>query len=238
MTMNPVSALTGATTDRILDDELIRASCAAAMHEAAVIGARIGCDVQQSAEDRFAVTRKLGAFKTSMLQDVEAGRRSSWMRWWVRYAKLVCGSQLPRQRSIRSSASRAFMDACVACTRTAPVSFLQKGERLPKEPFATQHPELKTYFLVRLRLRPVIPSPLSPRPRSASVPGSGTDVALRAVVVAGVPAATLFATSVNRSWAVAVEFGRSSRNRPKHRGDCTQAGQPSNQRYLLHLKSS
>jgi 2-dehydropantoate 2-reductase len=74
MTMNPVSALTGATTDRILDDELIRASCAAAMHEAAAIGARIGCDVQQSAEDRFAVTRKLGAFKTSMLQDVEAGR--------------------------------------------------------------------------------------------------------------------------------------------------------------------
>jgi 2-dehydropantoate 2-reductase len=74
MTMNPVSALTGATTDRVLDDELIRAFCAAAMREAAVIGARIGCDVQQSAEDRFAVTRKLGAFKTSMLQDVEAGR--------------------------------------------------------------------------------------------------------------------------------------------------------------------
>jgi 2-dehydropantoate 2-reductase len=30
--------------------------------------------VTQSAEDRHAVTRKLGAFKTSMLQDVEAGR--------------------------------------------------------------------------------------------------------------------------------------------------------------------
>ncbi len=28
----------------------------------------------QSTEDRHAVTRKLGAFKTSMLQDVEAGR--------------------------------------------------------------------------------------------------------------------------------------------------------------------
>jgi 2-dehydropantoate 2-reductase len=74
MTMNPLSALTGATTDRMLDDELIRAFCAAAMREAAVVGARIGCDVQQLAEDRFAVTRKLGAFKTSMLQDVEGGR--------------------------------------------------------------------------------------------------------------------------------------------------------------------
>jgi 2-dehydropantoate 2-reductase len=74
MTMNPLSALTGGTTDRMLDDELIRTFCAAAMREAAVIGAHIGCDVRQSAEDRFAVTRKLGAFKTSMLQDVEAGR--------------------------------------------------------------------------------------------------------------------------------------------------------------------
>jgi 2-dehydropantoate 2-reductase len=74
MTMNPLSALTGATTDRMLDDELIRRFCADAMREAAAVGARIGCDVRQSAEDRFAVTRKLGAFKTSMLQDVEAGR--------------------------------------------------------------------------------------------------------------------------------------------------------------------
>ncbi|GAC1455395.1 MAG: 2-dehydropantoate 2-reductase [Steroidobacteraceae bacterium] len=74
MTMNPVSALTGATTDRILDDELISAFCAAVMREAAVIGARIGCEVQQSPQDRFAVTRRLGAFKTSMLQDVETGR--------------------------------------------------------------------------------------------------------------------------------------------------------------------
>jgi 2-dehydropantoate 2-reductase len=74
MTMNPVSALTAATADRVLDDELVRAFCAAAMREAAAVGARIGCDVRESAEDRFAVTRKLGAFKTSMLQDVEASR--------------------------------------------------------------------------------------------------------------------------------------------------------------------
>jgi 2-dehydropantoate 2-reductase len=74
MTMNPVSALTGATTDRVLDDEQVRAFCAAAMQEAAAVGARIGCDVRESAEDRQAVTRKLGVFKTSMLQDVEAGR--------------------------------------------------------------------------------------------------------------------------------------------------------------------
>ena len=74
MTMNPVSALTAATADRLLDDELVRGFCAAAMREAAAVGARIGCDVRESVEDRFAVTRRLGVFKTSMLQDVEALR--------------------------------------------------------------------------------------------------------------------------------------------------------------------
>jgi 2-dehydropantoate 2-reductase len=74
MTMNPVSALTGATVDRALDDPLVNGFCLEVMREAAAIGARIGCPIEQSGEDRNAVTRKLGAFKTSMLQDVEAGR--------------------------------------------------------------------------------------------------------------------------------------------------------------------
>jgi len=74
MTLNPVSALTGATGDRILGDPLVRRFCSAAMDEAQAIGARIGCTITQSAEDRHAVTARLGAFKTSMLQDTEAGR--------------------------------------------------------------------------------------------------------------------------------------------------------------------
>jgi len=74
MTMNPVSALTRATADRVLDDPLVRAFCSAVMTEAQAIGARIGLPIEQSPDDRHAVTRKLGAFKTSMLQDVEAGR--------------------------------------------------------------------------------------------------------------------------------------------------------------------
>lgn len=74
MTINPVSALTGATADRILDDPLVREFCSAAMREVAGIGERIGFPLMYSPEDRHAVTRKLGAFKTSMLQDVEGGR--------------------------------------------------------------------------------------------------------------------------------------------------------------------
>jgi len=74
MTMNPVSAITGATVDRIMADPLVLAFCTAAMEEAAAVGARIGCAVAQSAEDRHAVTRKLGRFRTSMQNDVDAGR--------------------------------------------------------------------------------------------------------------------------------------------------------------------
>jgi 2-dehydropantoate 2-reductase len=74
MTMNPVSALTGALTDRILDDDLVREFCTSAMREAAAIGARIGCDVRESPAERQQVTRRLGAIRTSMLQDVAAGK--------------------------------------------------------------------------------------------------------------------------------------------------------------------
>ena len=74
MTMNPVSAMTGATVDKVLADPLVRAFCSAAMQEAAQLGALIGCDIAQSPEQRHQITGKLGRFKTSMQQDVEAGR--------------------------------------------------------------------------------------------------------------------------------------------------------------------
>lgn len=74
MTMNPISALTGASCDLILDDPDARAFASAIMDEAAAVGAAIGCPITQSPDDRHDITRQLGAFKTSMLQDAEAGR--------------------------------------------------------------------------------------------------------------------------------------------------------------------
>jgi 2-dehydropantoate 2-reductase len=74
LTMNPVSAITGAPTDRLLADPLVRAFCSAAMHEASAVGARIGCTIDHPPEDRHAMTLKLGSIRPSMLQDVEAGR--------------------------------------------------------------------------------------------------------------------------------------------------------------------
>ena len=74
MSVNPISAFTGATTDLILDDELVRGFVSRIMLEAKAVGAQLGIAIDQTPEDRHQVTRKLGAFKTSMLQDVEAGR--------------------------------------------------------------------------------------------------------------------------------------------------------------------
>src|SRR5207247_7370295 len=73
-TINPLSALTRATCDLILADSECRAWMLDGMAELAAIGSAIGCPITESGEDRMAVTARLGAFKTSMLQDVEAGR--------------------------------------------------------------------------------------------------------------------------------------------------------------------
>ena len=74
MTVNPISAFTGATTDLIMQDDLVRNFVSQIMLEAKLIGEKIGIPIAQTPEDRHAITRKLGAFKTSMLQDVEAGK--------------------------------------------------------------------------------------------------------------------------------------------------------------------
>ena len=74
MTANPISALTLATADRILANDDVRDFTLRCMAEAAAIGAAIGCPISESGEDRLKITATLGAFKTSMLQDVELGR--------------------------------------------------------------------------------------------------------------------------------------------------------------------
>lgn len=74
MTMNPISAITGATLDRILDDPYVRTFATRCMLEAAAVGDRIGLRIEVSPEDRHTVTRELGAVRTSMLQDVQGGR--------------------------------------------------------------------------------------------------------------------------------------------------------------------
>jgi len=72
--MNPLSALCHADIAAMLDDDGVRGLVLAMMREMAAIGTRIGLPIAQDVGERIAVTRRLGAFRTSMLQDLEAGR--------------------------------------------------------------------------------------------------------------------------------------------------------------------
>ena len=74
LTVNPVSAVTGASTHQLLADPLVRAFCSAAMREASAVGAQIGCAIDQLPEHGHAMMLQLASMKPSMLQDVEAGR--------------------------------------------------------------------------------------------------------------------------------------------------------------------
>ena len=58
-----------------MGDDLVREFASNIMLEAKEIGAKIGIAIDQSPEDRHVITRKMGAFKTSMLQDVQAKKQ-------------------------------------------------------------------------------------------------------------------------------------------------------------------
>lgn len=72
--MNPLSALSRADLSQMLDDDGVRGLTIAMMREMAAVGDRIGLHGFDDIDGRIETTRKLGAFRTSMLQDVEAGR--------------------------------------------------------------------------------------------------------------------------------------------------------------------
>ena len=74
MCFNPISMLTGSSTDRLIDDARVYALFIAMMDEAIALGRKLGIDAGIEPRPRIANTRKIGYVKTSMLQDAEAGR--------------------------------------------------------------------------------------------------------------------------------------------------------------------
>jgi 2-dehydropantoate 2-reductase len=74
ISFNPVSALTLATADRMLADAYVKDYMVAIMRECLAIGRAVGVDADIDPEARMDMARKLGVFKTSMLQDMEAGK--------------------------------------------------------------------------------------------------------------------------------------------------------------------
>ncbi|HZZ59824.1 MAG TPA: 2-dehydropantoate 2-reductase [Roseiarcus sp.] len=74
LAFNPISALSRSTLEGICRYPATRALAAAMMREAQTVGEAFGVRFRISIEKRIAGAEGVGAHKTSMLQDVEAGR--------------------------------------------------------------------------------------------------------------------------------------------------------------------
>jgi 2-dehydropantoate 2-reductase len=75
VSFNPVAALTLASANRLIADEYVKAYMIAIMRECLAIGRAVGVDADIDPEARMDMARKLGVFKPSTLQDMEAGKR-------------------------------------------------------------------------------------------------------------------------------------------------------------------
>lgn len=72
--LNPISALTGATVEQMCTDPDIRATVKAIMLEAQAVGESLGVKFAIDVEKRIAGAEAVGAHRTSMLQDLDLGR--------------------------------------------------------------------------------------------------------------------------------------------------------------------
>ena len=74
ISFNPISALTGATLVRIAEHPEASTLVKDVMTETVAVAKRLGIELPISIDQRIAGAAKVGEHKTSMLQDVEAGR--------------------------------------------------------------------------------------------------------------------------------------------------------------------
>ena len=74
LTFNPISSLTHSTLVDICQFPLTRELAAAMMREAQAVANRLGITFRVTLDKRIAGAERVGKHKTSMLQDVEAGR--------------------------------------------------------------------------------------------------------------------------------------------------------------------
>jgi 2-dehydropantoate 2-reductase len=71
---NPISALTGATLEQMVRHPDVSQLVRQVMAETEAVAARLGMELPITIDQRMAGAEKVGAHKTSMLQDLEAGR--------------------------------------------------------------------------------------------------------------------------------------------------------------------
>jgi 2-dehydropantoate 2-reductase len=75
VSFNPVSALTQSTANVLIESREVKTYMVEIMKEVLAIGRAVGVDADIDPEARIDMARVLGPFKTSMLQDLEAGKR-------------------------------------------------------------------------------------------------------------------------------------------------------------------
>jgi 2-dehydropantoate 2-reductase len=104
---NPMSALTRASLAAICRDPATRALALAMMEEARTVAEALGSSFRVSAERRVEGAERVGEHRTSMLQDVEAGRPTEVQALLGAVIELahVVGAPVPR------------LEAVYACTR-------------------------------------------------------------------------------------------------------------------------
>jgi len=74
ISFNPISALTGATLEQMVRHGDVSRVVREIMAETEEVAARLGIELPISIDQRMAGAERVGAHKTSMLQDLEAGR--------------------------------------------------------------------------------------------------------------------------------------------------------------------
>jgi 2-dehydropantoate 2-reductase len=121
---NPISALCHATLAEIAELPLSRELVASVMREAQAVGDKVGARFLISLERRIAGAQAVGQHKTSMLQDVEAGRPLE--------IEALMGSVIELGRL--TGVPTPHLDALHACTSLLGRTLNEKNGRLRLEP--------------------------------------------------------------------------------------------------------
>ena len=126
LSFNPISALTHATLEDICRFPLSRELAARMMSEAQAVGEQLGVQFKISLDKRIAGAEAVGAHKTSMLQDVEAGRALE--------LEALLGAVVELARITGTPSPN--LDAVYALTRLLGQTLQAQGGRLSVQPLA------------------------------------------------------------------------------------------------------
>jgi 2-dehydropantoate 2-reductase len=102
MSINPIAALTLTDGGTVNEDPLTQELCIRMMEEMAVVAGKLGITFAMTPIERLGLTRELGKFKPSTLQDMEKGRKleiDALLTAAVEIGKLV-GEHMPFCRAV------------------------------------------------------------------------------------------------------------------------------------------